>query len=310
MAQSLGSLLTPFYKNALVKRQVETGRNYAVLVEKEVWAEAKRAWSYYVYAMHTLALYREQLELADRLQHAGELRYEQGEITLLEKSMTSTLAADMRTRLFQAQEELRVAARRLQWACYSDSPIEPAQPELSMLAVDSLPAVGGEAYRNYFSSLTDEKIAMLKVERSRFFPELSFGYVRQDIRPLRGLNSWMVGASFPLYFVPQRSKIRQARIAADISRIETDRSIRELDHKVGELRIQLNKYGESIRYYRMSALKEAEELMKAADLMFRESETDITEYIQSLNAAREIKRGYIEAVYQYNVAALEYELYR
>lgn len=310
VTQSLGSLLTPFYKNALVKRQVETGRNYAVLVEKEVRAEAKRAWSYYVYAMHTLALYQEQLELADRLQHAGELRYEQGEITLLEKSMTSTLAADMRTRLFQAQEELRVAARRLQWACYSDSPIEPAQPELSMLAVDSLPAVGGEAYRNYFSSLTDEKIAMLKVERSRFFPELSFGYVRQDIRPLRGLNSWMVGASFPLYFVPQRSKIRQARIAANISRIETDRSIRELDHKVGELRIQLNKYGESIRYYRMSALKEAEELMKAADLMFRESETDITEYIQSLNAAREIKRGYIEAVYQYNVAALEYELYR
>ena len=60
----------------------------------------------------------------------------------------------------------------------------------------------------------------------------------------------------------------------------------------------------------MSALKEAEELMKAADLMFRESETDITEYIQSLNAVREIKRGYIEAVYQYNVAALEYELYR
>ena len=50
--------------------------------------------------------------------------------------------------------------------------------------------------------------------------------------------------------------------------------------------------------------------MKAADLMFRESETDIVEYIQSLNAVKEIRRGYIEAVYQYNIAALEYELYR
>jgi cobalt-zinc-cadmium resistance protein CzcA len=65
-----------------------------------------------------------------------------------------------------------------------------------------------------------------------------------------------------------------------------------------------------VRYYRSSALREAEELMKAADLMFRESETDIVEYIQSLNAVKEIRRGYIEAVYQYNIAALEYELYR
>ena len=132
----------------------------------------------------------------------------------------------------------------------------------------------------------------------------------KNIMPLKGLNSWTVGVAVPLYFVPQRSKIRQARIAADISRIETDRSIRELHNRVDELRVQLNKYGESVRYYRSSALREAEELMKAADLMFRESETDIVEYIQSLNAVKEIRRGYIEAVYQYNIAALEYELYR
>lgn len=310
ITQSVGSLLTPFYKNALVNRQMESGRNYARLVEKEVRAEAKRAWSYYLYSANLADLYREQSAMAERLQKAGELRYQQGEITLLEKSMLSTLAADMRTRLFQAQEELKVAGRRLQWACYSERPILPVKTEITLAVVDSLPLTGGEAYRNYFNSLTREKTALLRVERSRFFPELSFGYVRQDIRPLKGLNSWMVGASFPLWFLPQRSKTRQARIAADISRIETERNIRELDHKAAELRIQLNKYGESIRYYRNSALKEAEELMKAADLMFRESETDITEYIQSINAAKEIKKGYIDALYQYNVAALEYELYR
>lgn len=308
VSQSLGSVLTPFYKNALVKRQLETGRNYKLLVEKEVKAEAKRAWSYYIYAYHLSELYREQSGLADRLQQAGELRYRQGEITLLEKSMTSTLAADMRTRLFQAQEELKVAARRLQWACYTDTLIEPVRVDMSLYAVDSV--MENDVYRNYYNSLTNEKKAMLNVERSRFFPELSFGYVRQNIMPLKGLNSWTVGVAVPLYFVPQRSKIRQARIAADISRMEADRSIRELHNRVGELRVQLNKYGESVRYYRSSALREAEELMKAADLMFRESETDIVEYIQSLNAVKEIRRGYIEAVYQYNIAALEYELYR
>ena len=54
---------------------------------------------------------------------------------------------------------------------------------------------------------------------------------------------------------------------------------------------------------------EADNLMKTADLQFRESETDISEYVQSMNAALEIRKGYVETVYQYNVAALEYELY-
>ena len=43
ITQSLGSLLTPFYKNALVNRQVATGEYYRDLVKKEITAEVKRA---------------------------------------------------------------------------------------------------------------------------------------------------------------------------------------------------------------------------------------------------------------------------
>ena len=49
--------------------------------------------------------------------------------------------------------------------------------------------------------------------------------------------------------------------------------------------------------------------MKTADLQFAESETDISEYVQGMNTALEIRKGYIEVVYQYNIAALEYEMY-
>lgn len=85
VTQGLGSLLTPFYKNALVNRQVETGTFYRQIVEKEVVAEVKRAWAYYLYACNLRALYNDQNKLAGQLQRMGELRYQQGEITLLEK---------------------------------------------------------------------------------------------------------------------------------------------------------------------------------------------------------------------------------
>ena len=309
ITQSLGSLLTPFYKNALVNRQVTTGEYYRDLVKKEITAEVKRAWAYYQYAFHLCALYKEQIEWAGRLRKASQLRYEQGDITLLERNMSSTLVADLQTRLSQAEEELQLAARRFSWTCYSDSPLLPMDTTLVLFPARVAEIAPSDIHLNYFRSVADEKKAMLRIERSRFFPELSVGYVRQKIAPLSGLDSWMVGISFPVLFFPQHSRVRQAKIDSYIARTEAESNIRQLNNKVEELSVALRKEGEHIRYYMTGALPEADALLKSATVQFKESETDITQFVQSLNAAREIRRGYIEAVYAYNISALELELY-
>lgn len=46
--------------------------------------------------------------------------------------MTNTLAADLRTCLMQAEEELSLAGRRLAWACYADGELVPADTALSL----------------------------------------------------------------------------------------------------------------------------------------------------------------------------------
>ena len=310
VTQGLGSLLTPFYKNALVNRQVETGTFYRQIVEKEVVAEVKRAWAYYLYACNLRALYSDQNKLAGQLQRMGELRYQQGEITLLEKNMTTSMAVDMKNRLFQAQEEEKLALSRLNWVCYADRPLIPADTALILFPVDYQVPSFSEVHLNYFQSQANEAKAQLNVERSRFFPELSFGYVRQDILPLKGLNSWMVGVSFPVYFLPRHSKIKQAKVAAVIARTEAEANTQNLYNKVSEAVASLRRQSESLRYYTRSALKEADELLKVANLQLQHSETNITEFIQAVNVARDIRRGYLETVYQYNIAALEYELFK
>ena len=310
VTQGLGSLLTPFYKNALVNRQVETGTFYRKIVEKEVVAEVKRAWAYYLYACNLRALYSDQNKLAGQLQRMGELRYQQGEITLLEKNMTTSMAVDMKNRLFQAQEEEKLALSRLNWVCYADRPLIPADTALILFPVDYQVPSFSEVHLNYFQSQANEAKAQLNVERSRFFPELSFGYVRQDILPLKGLNSWMVGVSFPVYFLPRHSKVKQAKVAAVIARTEAETNTQNLYNKVSEAVASLRRQSESLRYYTRSALKEADELLKVANLQLQHSETNITEFIQAVNVARDIRRGYLETVYQYNIAALEYELFK
>lgn len=168
VTQGLGSLLTPFYKNALVNRQVEMGAFYRQVVEKEVVAEVKRAWAYYLYACNLRALYNDQNKLAEQLQRMGELRYHQGEITLLEKNMTTSMAADMKNRLFQAQEEEKLALSRLNWVCYADRPLVPVDTALVQFPVDYQAPSFSEVHMNYFQSQANEAKAQLNVERSRF----------------------------------------------------------------------------------------------------------------------------------------------
>lgn len=329
ITQSIGSLLTPFYKNALISKQLATGTYYRDIVKKEIKAEVQRAWAYYQYAAELRSLYREQNDWAIRLQKAGQLRYDQGDITLLEKNMAATLAADLRTRLFQAEEEYQLACRRFTWACYAGHPLIPEKTIATLFPVsdayillttdsvasriygpdEALTQMASSVHLHYFKSLAAEKVSLLQIERSRFFPEVSLGYVRQKIAPLTGLNSWMVGISFPVLFFPQQSRIRQAKTEAYIARIEAEANSRELFNKIDELQAALRQQGERIRYYTLHALSEADALLRSATVQFRESETDIAQFVQSMNAVREIRRTYIETVYQYNVSALELELY-
>ena len=203
--------------------------------------------------------------------------------------MMTTIAADLHNRWFQAKEEEKMALARFQWSCYSNDPIVPVDSTLSLFYTSISDGNLSGAHTAYFQSQADEAKAMLRVEQSHFFPEISVGYTRQDILPLKNLNAWMIGVSFPIYFLPQKSKVKQARLTATSA---------------------LRRYNESLRYYTSSALKEADELTKAANLQLQQSETGIAEYIQSITTAREIRRGYIETVYQYNIAALEYELFK
>mgnify|MGYP001775483818 FL=1 len=307
--QSLGSLLTPFYKNALSNTQISKGKSYRDMVKKEITAEVKRAWAHYQYAFNLNALYNGQKELAEQLRNSGEQRYLQGDIDLAERNMITALAADLNTRWMETAGDLTLAERRFVWTCYSDRPLVPADTTLSVMQMPTEGRILSTRHLDYFNAQLQEKKDLLKIERSRFFPEFSIGYVRQKIAPLTGLNSWMVGASFPILFFPQRSRARQARIAMQAAGWEAEANRQQLSNKVSELQSQLARQRERLTYYQQAAIKEAEALQQSATQKFQENETDISEFIQSLNTVREIKRGYIETVYAYNVTLLELELY-
>lgn len=308
--QSLGSLLTPFYRNALVRTQVTKSGLYRDMVKKEITAEVKRAWAYYQYAYHICELYKEQKALAEQLNRTGELRYQQGDINLLERNTIKTMAADLHTRQMKAEEELKLASKRFIWACYAGEAIVPEDTTLNVFVVErQLSVVPSSVHLNYFANQVKEKKDMWHIEHSKFFPEFSIGYVRQKISPMCGLDSWMVGVSFPILFFPQHSRSKQAKLDWKIAEWEAEQNRTELNNKVEELQSLVLQNKKTLDYFTLAALKEAHALGQSALAQFRESEIDIVSFVQTLETARDIRQRYIEAVYAYNISALELELY-
>ena len=308
--QSLGSLLTPFYRNALVRTQVTKSGLYRDMVKKEITAEVKRAWAYYQYAYYICELYKEQKTLAEQLNRTGELRYQQGDINLLERNTIKTMAADLHTRQMKAEEELKLASKRFIWACYAGEAIVPEDTTLNVFVVErQLSVVPSSVHLNYFANQVKEKKDMWHIEQSKFFPEFSIGYVRQKISPMCGLDSWMVGVSFPILFFPQHSRSKQAKLDWKIAEWEAEQNRTELNNKVEELQSLVLQNKKTLDYFTLAALKEAHALGQSALAQFRESEIDIVSFVQTLETARDIRQRYIEAVYAYNISALELELY-
>lgn len=308
--QSLGSLLTPFYKNALVKQRVEGATLGRELVVREITAEVKRAWSAYLYSSQILRLCENQLALAEKVRQIGDLRYRQGDITLLEQKMSSSLAATMQNSIIQARREHEMAATRLQWVCLSESRLEPSDTTLSAFATkpSDNPMVADYLQKIYNNQVTEQQAA-LRVERSRLFPEISAGYQRQTILPDRGLNSWNVSLAVPIIFAPQRSRIRQANFALSEAQNSAKHSMNLMESKIRELATQLKLYGESLELYKSSILIEAHELNRATGIQLKTGDIDVTQLVQAMNQALQIERSYLDIVNMYNITSLEYELY-
>jgi cobalt-zinc-cadmium resistance protein CzcA len=71
----------------------------------------------------------------------------------------------------------------------------------------------------------------------------------------------------------------------------------------------LNKCFEKLNYYYDFALKQADTLENLAIKQINKDPVKINEYLQSIDAAYNIRLGYLETLNKYNMAAIELELY-
>ena len=306
--QSLGNLLTPYYKNALLKTQAAEGQKRMALIKKEITAEVKRAWYDCLAAAEQMRLCAGNDSMAQVLLRTANRKFETGEINRLEHSLLNTLAAEMRTQSMRSSSAWQLALRRLTWICRSEEQLTPADTALNKIKTKETTTISQERIQ-LLENAVQQKRDMVKVERSKFFPELSVGYSRQKMLPYKGLDAFSVGISVPLFCFPQKSRVKQAQVEARIAEWDAEEQRMQLSRTVDELQQTLLQTRASLDYYETAALPEADELRSSALALYNEGETAAADLVQSLKTARDVRSNYVETVRQYNAVLIELELY-
>ena len=167
---------------------------------------------------------------------------------------------------------------------------------------------GGLIISSYQHKLEVEK-SLYKVEKSKFFPEISAGYFNQDIDEINGLDGWQVSLAFPIWFFSQNSTIKQAKINSDIALNNLEYQKFNIEKEVENLLFELNKHFKQIIFYKDHALLQAEQLIYTSKIQYEKEEIDYFEYIQGISTGLKLKMNYLETLNNYNQTAIQLEYY-
>ena len=301
-------LLSGFSKSKFYKERVKLGETFYAVNEQQLIRNVMQAYDRINYN-------KAQLRFADQLDSvyanfktAAQLRFDTGETGKLEFIAASSEYQQIQVLRQQAYDDIEISKRALKQYLGIDQEIETvnlAYEPMDFLAnLDSASAVNNPLLQYSLQNAEVSK-ANIGVEKSQFLPKFNLTYGRQIVDDVSGFNTYQAGISIPLWFFPQKSRVKAAKADALVAENQYLEQKAVTESRVSQLIKSLEKTQKTLDYYQEGALLLAEEQITTAELASKEGEIDYVNYITILNSAIRIKQNHIQFINQYNQQFIE-----
>ena len=236
---------------------------------------------------------------------AARRKFELGESNYLEMITSQSKRKQFEIQLNQLQNDVNIEYEELHILLQTDTVFTISEVDLTKITIKSLKLKSHliHKYNIENSKLFNAKIG---VEKQELLPDLQFNYFNsKDLAINTSVNSFQFGVAIPVFLFGKSAKIGAAKIERDIANeLVLDVNLK-LKTKYNKLLEELKKNQLQINYYNDSGKKLASEILKTATLSYKSGEIDFYQYIQSIEAASQIKTDYLNTLNQYNQLALE-----
>lgn len=293
-----------FAEKNVNKRQFEMQSKQYKLQKRKTEGFVAAAYYQYQYEKNRADVYERLDSLYQNFAHAAQRRFELGETNYLEKITARAKQRQLETDFNQTKEDVLIALEQLKTVVQSkDSLLITEQPleklQLSIAASEQHPAL------DYYESRNNFFQAKSSLEKQRLLPDISLSYSLGSNSGLsQNLYAYQIGLKIPLLFGGNASKIKASKIAADVSLQQAEDYKIHLNSRKVQLLNEVSKYEDALQYYETEGKSLSEEILKTANISFKNGEIDFFQYIQSLENAYEIELQHLENLNKYNQAVI------
>ena len=301
-------LLSGFSKSKFYEQRVALGEKFYELNEQQLVRNVMKAYDQINYNKAQFIFAKQLDSIYANFKTAAKLRFDTGETGKLEFISASSEYQQIQVLKQQAYDDIEISKRVLKQYLGTAEPIETVSTSYEKIffkrLTDSV-SIAKNPMLQYSLQNTEVSKANIGVEKSQFLPKFSVSYDNLKYNDASSFNAFHVGINIPLWFLPQKSRIKAAKADAMVVENQYLEQKAITESLVSQLQKSLEKTEKTLRYYEEGALLLAEEQINTAQLASKEGEIDYVNYITILNSAIRIKQTHLQYINQYNQQIIE-----
>ena len=291
-------------RNKTAKRRIRESNAKLNLKKAQLRRNVHKAYNELLFAREKLSLLIKLDSIFQKLYKAGELKFETGDISYLEKTSAQAKHKEIQVTKDQAKNDLKKNRQTLREYLYIENPLKIREHQLSKMQINNTITPDDSLQNNPFIDVSKSEYQTSqtnsKAVKAISWPDPFFRYSRKNLANSHNFNSFEVGVSLPLDIWAERGRNQAAEIAAKSKfqnlQAEKNNIYTSFKNSLNEL----NNLQKQLEYYHEGRLKESTEIIKSASRQYQAGNIDYLQYIQYFDQATNIKMSYLKLLRKYN----------
>ncbi|QQR98397.1 MAG: CusA/CzcA family heavy metal efflux RND transporter [Sphingobacteriales bacterium] len=304
-------------KKELINAEVKAKQIQQLLSIYEIKNQVRSLYYQIEYLQHNKQILQSLDSLYNEFIRVAKLRYKTGDTKKIEISTAETKKGEINLLAQQNQVYLQNAYQSLQTVIgIKDSIVIPSNNTYTPLQVNSLIDTNAIANHPMLQAIYQNmQIAeqTKKVEKAEGLPDFKIGYSNQSligIQTINGVDKYFgagnrfnvvnIGIVIPLTFGATKAKINSLEYKKQSLLIQAEYQTKLLNTQLQNALAQYEQDVQQYNYYKIQALPNADDIVKAAQLGYRTGDISYVEYLYALQTATDIQLKYLQSIQQIN----------
>lgn len=309
--------------NSLAKAQIKGSEYKLEATKADLIYQVKTAYYSLLYssAVHKVLLREDSIY--EGFAKSVAAKYEAGKATLLEKTTAETQVIETKNQVTESEEDINNYQIQLQTLMHINNDVIPKEDDFvkNYLTVNTdSHSIAEHPFLKHLKQQIKVNDKVRSLETAKILPDITVSYFNQSIygpanigdgdyflTTANRLQGFQLGVAIPLWFYPQRAKVKAAQINTQLAESDYKYNVSILEGHFKQAATMYIKYHNSISYYQKNVLGNLQIMVQEAFKSYGTQDFNYNDYLDVISKALSIQRHYLTVINQNNMHALKLE---